>query len=181
MSFDVSHTQRLALISLVMQTVRTLSGRKRLQKMIYLLDVSGWRCFEDFKFHNYGTYSETLVKEIQIMTENDWLHEMPKDTSVGATIFNYSIPAKRDSILSGLISRARNEKLVKRTSGLIRQLDAFETSDLEIMSTLVYLKKFKPDLGDDELVDLAHKLKPQFNIDEIIKGKRIFGILKPFS
>jgi hypothetical protein len=49
------------------------------------------------------------------------------------------------------------------------------------MSTLVYLRKAKPNLDDDNLVDWAHLLKPQFEIEETKKGLRIFNILKPFT
>ncbi len=95
---------------------------------------------------------------------------------------SYRIPRNRRSVTNSLISRVRDvdERLVTRTIGLTRQLDDFSKEDLEIMSTLAFLRKTKPHLNNDQLVELANQLKPHFDVEEFRRGLRIFNVLRPF-
>lgn len=182
LTFDPTRIRRLALISLILQTTKGVAGRTRLQKITYLVNLIGWNSLNDFKFHDYGTYSETLVKEVEGMVDNEWIEESAFPTPAGNTMFSYRIPRNRRSVTNSLISRVRDvdERLVTRTIGLTRQLDDFSKEDLEIMSTLAFLRKTKPHLNNDQLVELANQLKPHFNVEEFRRGLRIFNILRPF-
>ena len=182
LTFDPTRIRRLALISLILQTTKGVAGRTRLQKITYLVNLIGWNSKLNFKFHDYGTYSETLVKEVVGMVNNDWIEESASGTPTGNTMFNYHIPRNRQSITNSIISRVRDvdEHLVTRTIGLTRQLNEFSREDLEIMSTLAFLRNTKSHLNDDQLVELANQLKPHFDVEAFRGGLRIFNILRPF-
>ncbi len=178
MSVESSRITRLGLISLVLQTEKGMEGRKRLQKMMYFLNELGWNAFNDYKFHYYGTYSESLAQEMQLMVSNGWLRETSK-----GDIYYYNISYDRQNYFNSLVGKVRgmNESLFKRSVELIKQLGDYSTDMLEVTSTLVYLRKAKPGLGDEDLIRLAKDLKPQFDEDKFKKGLKILPVLKQFT
>lgn len=178
MPFDHFHSRRLALIAIILQNASPLKGRIKLQKIAYLVNLCGWHCFTDFKFHYYGPYSETLVKEIEGMKDNEWVLEAGFSTNNNRVFYQYSV--RKEKLADLLISRINDPALVLKTAGLVKQLNEFDPDDLEIMSSLVFLKNTQPTLDEDALVETAQNLKPRFTEEQIRQNTRIFKILKPF-
>ncbi len=176
MSLDSLRIVRLGLIALLAQTTTSIQGRKRIQKMMYLVDGIGWNSVTDFKFHYYGTYSESLAQEVQGMVNNGWL----KENATGE-LHNYYV--KNRNVVNAMIGRLRsiNEQRMEISISLIRELDKYSTDMLEVSSTLVYLRKEKPELNDNQLIALAQELKPQFDSRLFKNGLKIFSLLKSYS
>jgi len=169
----------LAMIALIAQVTSGIEGRTKLQKMVYLVNLSGWNCINDFKFHHYGPFSGTLAKELEGMKNNEWIRETARSTGNDRTLYMYRIPPRRRNIVNGIIARIHDQNLVRRTSGLVKQLDQFSSDELEIMSSLVYVRDSQPQLDDSSLVQIVQELKPRFTIDQIRRGLRVFNILRP--
>ena len=142
---------------------------------MYFLDGLGWNSFTDYRFHYYGTYSEALATEVQSMVGNGLLRE-----TVSGDLHSYVIPYDRQNIANNLIAKLRstNETRYQNSVKLVRTLEGYSTDMLEVTSTLVYLRKLKPQLDDHSLIGVAKELKPQFDDDKFKKGLKIFEVLK---
>ncbi len=184
MTYDNSRLRRLALIALALQTAGRVEGRTKMQKMMYLANLLGWKAI-DFKYHNYGPYSDTLASELESMRNYGWIQERQVGTSKDRTLHEYSFFPKQRQIGLSLVGKIReagpeSQKLVSRTQGLFKQLSAFSSDELEIMSTLMFLRTENASMSDGELVNEVHELKPQFGKEQITEGLRVFKIMRDF-
>lgn len=179
---ESSKIKQLALISLIITESGRVSGRTKFQKMAYLVDLSQWRAFNDFKYHNYGPFSETLSNQIGSMVGNGWIREESSVTGRSRSYYSYTAEKGMLRRLQSILSRVRDQdpSLVQRTQGLVRQLNRFPSDDLEIMATLAFLHKSE-DLNGEALVERVSLLKERFSEDRIRKNLRIFRILRPFG
>ncbi len=184
MTYDNYRIRRLALISLALQSAGRIDGRTKLQKMLYLANSIGWKAI-DFRYHNYGPYSETLALELDTMRNYGWVEERQSSTSHDRLVHQYYFSGKHKQVGLSLVGKAEDmipdgKKLISKTRGLIKLLNDFSSDDLQIMSTLVFLRNQNPSISEDQLVELTSKLKPQFSRDSISKGTRIFNMMKDF-
>ena len=182
MSLSRSRLRRLALITLALDSAGLIEGRTKFQKMAYLANLVGWSAL-DFRYHNYGPYSETLAVELEGMKNNGWIREEEVPTGHDRMLYNYSFDTSargiRQTFVGKLLELEPNaEKMVKRTRGLIRDLSKFSSEELEIMATLVFERQEDPSLDDSQLVERVHELKPQFTVEQIEPGLRIFKIMQ---
>jgi len=182
MSLSPSRLRRLALITLTLDSALEIEGRTKFQKMVYLANLIGWSAL-DFRYHNYGPYSETLALELENMRNNGWIREKEVSTGRDHTLFSYSFDKGKGGIRYTFVNKfldlePKAEKMVKRTRGLIRDLSKFSSEELEIMATLVFERQEDPSLDVAQLVERVHELKPQFTIERIDPGLRIFRIMQ---
>ncbi len=184
MTYDSSRLRRLALIALALQSTGRIEGRTKLQKILYLANLCGWNAL-DFKYHNYGPYSDTLASELENMRNNGWVEEREIGTSQDRVLYTYSLSRESARIATSLINKVRDmsqrdDKMVSRSRGLVKQLNEFTSDELEIMATLIFLRMQDPTIKGDEAVRVAHELKPRFSDTDISKGGRIFSIMRDF-
>src|SRR5439155_3268056 len=184
MTYDNSRLRRLALITLVLQSAGRVIGRTKLQKMVYLANSIGWKAI-DFKYHNYGPFSDSLAAELDNMKNYGWVEEREMSTSHDRVLHEYHFSNKYKQTGLSQLSKIEDtipngKQLISRTKGLIKQLNKFSSDDLQIMSTLVFLRAQDPSMSEEQALDMTRKLKPQFPKEQIAKGKRIFAIMKNF-
>lgn len=142
-------------------SVETIRGRKKLQKMVHLLKSSGTDFPFKYRYHHYGPYSSQLQLEMDQLVAQKFLEETFKD---GAYIYQ-------------ITERGRDFKMMLETEGgfafslktdLIEQLAHKSTSFLEMFSTYVFLLES----GDtkDEAKAKAKELKPHLidQLDDVI-------------
>jgi len=177
-----SRISRMALISAILIKSQGIAGRTKMQKIAYLSNISGWNVFTDFEYHYYGPYSETLSSELASLVDNKWVRERQETTEQNNSLYIYSLNLSNITRLNALINRARiqDEPLVEKTLGLIGQLNVLSSDDLEIMATLVFIRRSEGIDNNDELVKRVAKLKDRFDEDRIRSNLNIFKILKPF-
>jgi len=182
MSFEASRFRRLALISLALQSAGHIVGRTKLQKILYLANLCGWNAAE-FKYDNFGPYSETLAKELENMRENGWIEESVESTSKDRIIYNYSLSKKhsqRAISLVGKLDEMGEGKLLKKTEGLVKFLNDFDSDNLEIMATLIFLRKQNPSMSIEDTMKVTKELKPRFSDGQISEAGRIFNVMRDF-
>lgn len=177
-----SRITQMALISAIMTGSQRIVGRTKIQKIAYLVNICGWNVFTDFEYHYYGPYSETLSSELVSLVENKWVRERQEITEQGNSLYIYSLDRDNTNRLETLIERARrqDELVVEKTLGLIGQLEDLSSDDLEIMATLVFIRRDEGIDNDDKLVQRVVELKDKFSEDRIRSNLKIFKILKPF-
>ncbi len=173
---------RKALLELVLLSSEGVSGRKRLQKIVYLADSIGWNIFRDYRFHHYGPYSEYLLSEVQNLCALRMI-EVHQGTYNDRPLYLHELTEKGHSLLKLLLReiQRRNPSLIKRTNGLVRELNNFSARELEVMASLYYLKRESPSLGKKDLATELKRLKPYIGKSGIEDGFRIFNIMRTFA
>jgi uncharacterized protein YwgA len=125
----------------------TLVSRKRMQKVIYLLQVAGWRLEAEYTLHQYGPYSHEVARLTDEMVRASLLDEQAA-SSVQGVQYTYRLtdPSRQqlDAIertpesLDWLAEMAPFE--IKAKALLEADLE-----DLEIASTLVFFERQSQD------------------------------------
>ncbi|MFH1373552.1 MAG: hypothetical protein ABII79_07150 [bacterium] len=146
-----------------------IESKKKLHKLVYLLQQSGENFDEDFIFHHYGVFSPTLARDLEFAEKTEQIEiEKPQAENWG-----YTIKLPPDRILGG-----ENRLSNKSREHLIPHLADKEPQLLETLSTIVYLKRnyynekdlkqklseLKPDLSQ-HYEEAFHLAKELFQID----------------
>jgi len=152
--------------------------------MVYLANSIGWKAF-DFKYHNYGPFSDSLAAELDNMKNYGWIEEREIPTSQDRLLHEYYFSNKYKQTGLSQLSKVEDttpngKQLISRTKGLVKQLNKFSADDLQIMSTLVFLQAQDPSMSEEQAIEMTRELKPQFSKEAISKGRRIFAIMKDF-
>ncbi len=113
-------------------------GRKRLQKMIHLLQAKSTSAFQyRFTLHYFGPFSRELASDLDFLGSIGLLHE--QSPAQGETSYVYSMPSQgiADRIL-GFCGEGQPEP---DWAPLARSLNDKNTLLLEALSTVVFLSK----------------------------------------
>lgn len=133
------------LVALIQKAGR-VHGRKKLQKMVYLLEKAGMDFGKTFRYHYYGPYCTELQLEIDALVDMGVLAERHNGYA-----YTYSVADGSDL--------AAEWEPCERNSALIAYLNGLAPQVLELAATLVYLNE--RDYGNFETVKKkALTLKP---------------------
>jgi uncharacterized protein len=103
-----------------------ITGRKKIQKMVYILKQKGMGFTEPFIYHHFGPYSSELQIELNALVEWGILSESQQpDTSYRYSLSGEDNPENQD-----------NEKY----RNLAQYLNEQSPKVLELVSTMYYLK-----------------------------------------
>ncbi len=124
---------------LVARLVRELdgvSGRKRLQKIVHLLQATGAKEFGyRFILHYFGPYSKELANDLDFLSDVKILDEHPP---VGEGSYKYAVRAKGMDKVNRMSDRDEGGEEWKK---LAVELKKREVPFLEALSTIVFLSK----------------------------------------
>ena len=160
------------LVLSALSLVDKIDGRKKLQKIIYLVNSLGWNVFNDFRFYLYGPYSDLLFYELQNLKEAKLMNESESNRS-----YSYTITEKGNSLLNILKGKI-NESLESKTIALVKKLNSFSSEDLEIMASLYYLSIELNIIDNNQLIDQLHYRKPHIEKEKIQEALVIFDIIR---
>lgn len=156
-----------------------ISGRTRIQKMLYLTDRIGWDVFKDYYFYQYGPYSQQLKRTLDLLVERGLIEEKEEKTDGDRIIYQYEITEDGSQYLEKVNLQPR--ELVEKTRTLFETLKEYHTDDLEIMTSLYHIRKLDPGAGtDDRIVEFVKLYKPKFDEREIERGLKIFPMMESF-
>ncbi|WP_068673865.1 YwgA family protein [Oceanobacillus sp. Castelsardo] len=135
--------------------VENVTGRKKLQKMIYILQKCNIPFEEKYNFHFYGPYSEELTLRVEELCNLGFLHEVKEDKS-NYYQYNYTITDDGKEFLQQFRLdmphyEEKVEKLKERSSRF-----------LELVATMFYFDH----LTLDEMIAKVHTVKPKQNYSE---------------
>lgn len=120
-----------------------LQTRKRLQKVVYLLQAAGCPLQADFTLHHYGPYSEGLARLTDEMVRSSLLIEKVADNGIG-TQYSYSLPdSTRQQVhdLEGSEQGHRWSAELSHFESLAKELLLADLKQLEYASTIIYFRK----------------------------------------
>lgn len=118
-------------IGYLLQHLGAVETRKKMQKIVHILQVTGAPFPEEFRFHLYGPYSNDLRAELDAFAAEDLIEE----TQSGS-----AFTLKPTRKLIDLIALAREE--IPEWTKLAEELNAKSPTDLEGISTLLYFHQW---------------------------------------
>lgn len=122
-----------------------IEGRKKLQKMVYILKNLGANFKEDFYFHYYGPYSDVLTIELEELKLINVVKEDVKEYDNYFPTYTYELNI--DDV--GVKGDLENYKEV------IHRLNRENSRFLELVATIMYFKEEKK----YEKEDIIRKIK----------------------
>jgi uncharacterized protein len=149
-------------------------GKKALQKIMHLIqDLEKVPVGYSFPFYTYGPFSDDLSFDADIVK------------MFGGITMDYDSVNNAYSISSGenakIIIKEGEAFLNQYKAGISNVLDRFgnkTAKELELLSTIVYLKREDSKISDASLVSKVRALKPKYSENEI---NAAFSGLKGYS
>lgn len=127
-----------------------VTGRKKLQKMIYILKKSQIPFAEKFQFHFYGPYSEELTLRMEELCNLEFLDEMKEDKG-NYYQYKYEITNAGQTFLDQF------ELDMPNIAGQIELLKAKSSRFLELTATMLFFDE----LSKQEVEDKVNIVKPK--------------------
>ncbi|MEC5424427.1 YwgA family protein [Virgibacillus sp. C22-A2] len=149
---------------------KEVTGRKKLQKMIYILQKCRVPFEEKYQFHFYGPYSEELTLRVEELCNLGFIEEMKEEKS-NYYQYNYTITADGQEFLNqfplNLPDFSQQVELMKGKNSRF----------LELVATMLFFE----DLRLQEVVEKVHLLKPKQNytMEEIREAVDFIEKMKP--
>lgn len=134
------------IISLLGAVGGTIRGRKKLQKLVYLLQFKGEDFDQDYSYWHFGVYSKTLASDLSYLVASGiLLEERTQEEGFESYVIRLAPESDADSY-DALAS-----------GDLAKTLSAEKPRTLELLSTIVYLSA--RGLAGDELMEELRKRK----------------------
>ncbi|MDY0404525.1 YwgA family protein [Virgibacillus sp. 179-BFC.A HS] len=159
-----NHAKILAFFS----QVGEVTGRKKLQKMIYILQACGVPFEEKYQFHFYGPYSEELSLRIQELCNLGFMNETKEEKS-SYVQYRYNLTEDgarflQQSALDMPDYKAQADMLMANSSRF-----------LELVATMLFFR----DLPQDEVEKKVQKVKPKqhYTAEEFARAWKMIGEL----
>jgi uncharacterized protein YwgA len=146
----------------IVEWAGTLQSRKRMQKLVYLLQVAGCPLDAEFTLHRYGPYSHEVARLTDEMVRTDLLEEASESTPFGVQ-YSYRLTEATRRQLDEYEQSPRSQESLHSISPYevrAKELVEAELKDLEIAATLVY---FHRQVGDWSLA--AEKTRQFKNLE----------------
>jgi len=126
----------------LVQLAGTLRTRKRMQKVVYLLQAAGCPLKTRFYLHHYGPYSSEIAGLTDILVHQGLLSEQPQGNMAGRQ-FNYVLTAESDASIRSYEETSGGQSSLanlKPFEGLAKELLQHDLQELEYASTIAYFK-----------------------------------------
>ncbi|WP_409303288.1 YwgA family protein [Peribacillus sp. SCS-155] len=135
-----------------------ISGRKKLQKIIYIAKKMSFPFQEKFHFHFYGPYSEELTLRIEELCNMGYLNEK-KEQKSGYYQYCYSITDAGKDFLS------MHELDMPELEGCLIDMNQQNPRFLELVSTILYFDTLEKAEVADKIFTLKENQK--YTLSEI--------------
>jgi uncharacterized protein len=120
----------------------TLYTRKRMQKMVYLLQVAGCPLEIEYTLHHYGPYSQEVARLTDEMVQANILVEKAGTNPVGQQ-FSYYLAENARTNLTEFETSSRGQAILAELApfrDLALRLFKVDLKDLEYASTAVFFR-----------------------------------------
>ena len=143
-------------LACLIDIVKEVKGRKKLQKLVYIAKAKGAPFEEPFKYHFFGPYSETLAAEIDEMKALCLLTERPVETAGGYTSYEYCLSPQGRSFADNLTGNS-DECLGGVSPEFLERMNSKNARELELLSALHYLISVGMDVNEAVQAVKQHK------------------------
>lgn len=132
-----------------------VTGRKKLQKMIYILKKMGVPFQEKYEFHIYGPYSEELTARVEELCDMGFISEEMEDKG---SYVQYKYNVTEEGVE---FSRALGKSVLENPLQATK-LNEKSGRFLELTATLLYFDH----LEQNEQIEKLHVVKGKLNFTE---------------
>jgi uncharacterized protein YwgA len=143
----------------------TLHSRKRLQKVIFLLQAAGCDLQEEFILHHYGPYSPDVASLTDKMVHEDLLREDRSVNTLGGRSFSYKLTGSADQQMEQLENDGAHSQLLgvlaEHEDLARRLLQEQNLQKLEYAATIAFFHARQPGEGWARARESAAKFKQQ--------------------
>lgn len=146
----------LQLLRLI-DSLERVEGRKKLQKIVYILKARGHNFPQHFGYLHYGPFSIEVAAEIDSLVSGALIDEKGDGQPFEAYVYTTRDTARK--LLNDL-----KQSISPEWKTLAKALNQKYVGDLEAMSTILYLKAngFKGDALQSRFIELKPTLKSSF-------------------
>lgn len=119
-----------------------LESRKRLQKVVFLLQVSGCPLSTEFTLHHYGPYSEELARLTDEMVRSSILVEESSSNGIGQQ-YSYTLAPAVEEQIREMDATVKGGVRAAEFTPFAEKLQVYLAADLkklEYASTIVYFR-----------------------------------------
>ncbi|KQU20122.1 hypothetical protein ASG65_03420 [Bacillus sp. Leaf13] len=139
-------------------TAGEISGRKKLQKIVYIAKKLSFPFHEKFQFHFYGPYSEELTLRIEELCDMGYLNEV-REKKAGYYQYCYSITDAGQDFLS------IQEVEMPALEACLMDMNEQNARFLELVSTVLYFDTLEKEEVIEKIFTL--KSKQKYTLEEI--------------
>lgn len=136
----------------IFKDVKTIRGRKRLQKIIYIMQQLGYDFGCEYTYCHYGPYSPQLQMKIDRMCQYGLINE-----TVHSSTYEYS-QTDRGQELCETLEKASLMEHYNIPVDLIKKLINNDVNLLELASTIMYVRQ--SGYSDEQVFFKVKELKP---------------------
>ncbi|MBI2925547.1 MAG: hypothetical protein HYY24_07575 [Verrucomicrobia bacterium] len=122
-------------VAQLLRVLRQVEGRKKLHKVVHILQELGWPFPERFDYSYYGMYSRELRAEVDSLVQDKLIKEKANPNMAGERTYTFESTPELEEFLDSL----RVEKQPPWVA-LARQLNGLHTQVLEGISTVLFLR-----------------------------------------
>ncbi len=121
------HAEDFVLAIIAALPDRKIKGKKRLQKLAFLLKTAGARCDARFDIRDYGPFSREIAAAAQSLSLKGRVEEREEPIGASSTFVTvYKMQANTNGAI---------RPLPEKYTRMLRRLDSFPTVDLEVAAT----------------------------------------------
>jgi uncharacterized protein len=137
-----------------------IEGKKRLQKLAYLLKESGANCNAKFKLKDYGPYSYDLDEGAQLLSLFGDIEQTEMDVGYANNIMTvFRLSSDPNSIEAKLDERAR---------AVLNCISRFRTVELEVAATIRFFES--SGFSHVDAIEHTKRLKPTKSNPDVLKS-----------
>lgn len=144
-----------AKIAALIQQTDGIAGRKRLQKVLYILQKLGFPFHETYRFHFYGPYSDELSMQIEELCDFGFVVERKQAFGGRASLYRLS---------------EAGERFLDHYKGILPDIHDFvdkliseRTDFLELVSTLFYFDRLPRSMAAEK----ARAIRAEISSEDI--------------
>ncbi|RYL95083.1 hypothetical protein EWI07_03405 [Sporolactobacillus sp. THM7-4] len=145
-----------ARIAALIDQAGEIVGRKKLQKMVYILQRTGAPFHETYHFHFYGPYSEELSVQLEELYNFGFLAE-EKEKKSGTLCYRYRLTESGETFLK------RYSGTLPDLTDLTEKLNRESVSFLELVSLLLYFDQ----LPRESAIEKVHQMRKNCREEDI--------------
>ncbi|MEK5444914.1 MULTISPECIES: YwgA family protein [unclassified Fredinandcohnia] len=146
-----------------------ITGRKKLQKMIYIAKKIDYPFYEKYNFHFYGPYSEELTLRVEELCNLGFLDEV-KEKKGGYYQYRYALTEKGEQFLG------HYQLDMPPLEDCMQALNEQSARFLELVSTVLYFEGLEKEEVKEKVFTL--KAKQRYTDEEVEEAYQYIDSLR---
>lgn len=153
----------------VLRHAGEIAGRKKMQKIVFIMKKLDFPFHEKYHYHFYGPYSEELTLRVEELCNLDFFREI-KETKSGYAVYRYTLTEAGEKFLR------HYDVDMPGLRQCVASLNGQSARFLELVATVLHFVH----LGKNEVEEKVMTLKPKqrYTKEEIDEAYTYFETLK---